>query len=192
MTTPDITYKVKNSADTFVELPDGKTVPTNAGTYQASITLGNGENAVTANVEYTIAQVRLIITAKSTVIDYGSAPIDDGVEYQGFVNSETESVLGGKLELDHEYTRYGNVGEYDITPKGLTSNNYEISFVPGKLKVNPKLVTITWNNTTDRTYDDGNGEVSATAEGLVNGDKIGVTIKDNLLTSCPRRMPTSP
>ena len=152
--------------------------PTNAGTYYASVTVGTE----TATVKYTIAPARLVITARSTVIDYGSEPVNDGVEYQGFVNNETEAVLGGDLEFDHAYNRYGNVGDYDITPKGLTSRNYDITFLPGKLQVKPRLVTITWNNTTGRTYGDNGGEVTATANGTVNGDVIGVTVSGNELT----------
>ena len=164
-------------AEPYQQLENGAE-PTNAGTYYASVTVGTE----TATVKYTIAPARLLITAKSTVIDYGSEPVNDGVEYQGFVNNETEAVLGGDLEFDHAYNRYGNVGDYDITPKGLTSRNYDITFLPGKLQVKPRLVTITWNNTTGRTYGDNGGEVTATANGTVNGDVIGVTVRGNELT----------
>ena len=164
-------------AEPYQQLENGA-VPTNAGTYYASVTVGTQ----TATVKYTIAPARLVITARSTVIDYGSEPVNDGVEYQGFVNNETEAVLGGDLEFDHAYNRYGNVGDYDITPKGLTSRNYDITFLPGKLQVKPRLVTITWNNTTGRTYGDNGGEVTATANGTVNGDVIGVTVSGNELT----------
>ena len=34
---------------------------------------------------------------KNKTITYGEAPANDGVEYNGLVNSETESDLGGTL-----------------------------------------------------------------------------------------------
>ena len=65
LTAPKITYKVKNSKDEFVALPDSETAPTNAGTYQASITVGEGENVKTASVEYTIAKATPTINWQS-------------------------------------------------------------------------------------------------------------------------------
>ena len=68
-------------------------------------------------------------------ITYGDEPSDNGVEHNGFVNSETESVLEGTLSYDYNYPQGGNAGSYTIMPKGLTSDNYEISFEAGTLTV---------------------------------------------------------
>ena len=53
----------------------------------------------------------------------------------GVVNSEMESILGGTLSYDYNYSQGGNVGSYTITHKGLTSDNYDISFAAGTLTV---------------------------------------------------------
>ena len=149
--------------------------PTNAGTYTASITVGTGESAATASVEYTIAKAGLTVTANDHTITYGDAPAHNGVTYDGFVNSESASNLGGTLAYTYNYTQFGNVGGYTITPSGLTSNNYDITFVPGTLTVAQREVTLTWNNTDGRTAGDGK-YVTATAGNLVNSDVVTVTV----------------
>ncbi len=172
--TPTIVYKKGNAVL--------EAAPTAAGTYTASITLtgvNTGANAtgdVTASVTYTISKVPLTVTANNKTITYGDAPTNAGVTYSGFVNSETESVLDGTLDYDYNYAQYGNVaGEYTITPKGLTSSNYDISFVPGTLTVNQKEVGLSWTNTSF-TYNGLPQKPTATATGLVNGDAVAVTV----------------
>lgn len=53
---------------------------------------------------------------------------DGSVSYEGFVGGEDESVLGGELTL--ERVDNGD-GTYTVTPSGLTSENYNITFVSG-------------------------------------------------------------
>ena len=153
--------------------------PVNAGDYIARIQLGEAS----VNVSYTIEKVRLLVTANSTVIDYGTAPMDDGVSCQGFVNDEGIDDLGGTLTYDHTYRQFGDVDEYTITPGGLTSDNYDISFLPGTLEVRPRTVTLTWHNTEDRIYADDEGAITATVSNAVNGDRIGVTVTGGELTA---------
>ena len=153
--------------------------PVNAGDYIARIQLGEAS----VSVSYTIEKVRLLVTANSTVIDYGTAPMDDGVSCQGFVNGEGIDDLGGTLTYDHTYRQFGDVGEYTITPGGLTSDNYDISFLPGTLEVRPRTVTLTWHNTEGRIYADDEGAITATVSNAVNGDRIGVTVTGGELTA---------
>ena len=146
--------------------------PVNAGDYIARIQLGEAS----VSVSYTIEKVRLLVTANSTVIDYGTAPMHDGVSCQGFVNNEDIDDLDGTLTYAHTYRQFGDVGEYTITPGGLTSDNYDISFLPGTLEVRPRTVTLTWHNTEGRIYADDEGAITATVSNAVNGDRIGVTL----------------
>ena len=153
--------------------------PVNAGDYIARIQLGEAS----VSVSYTIEKVRLLVTANSTVIDYGTAPMDDGVSCQGFVNGEGIDDLGGTLTYAHTYRQFDDVGEYTITPGGLTSDNYDISFLPGTLEVRPRTVTLTWHNTEGRIYADDEGAITATVSNAVNGDRIGVTVTGGELTA---------
>ena len=90
-----------------------------------------------------INKAPLTVTANNKSITYGDAPANDGVQYSGFVNGETESVLGGTLSYDYNYDQYGDVGDYTITPKGLSSDNYDINFVSGTLTVNKAEPAVT-------------------------------------------------
>ena len=153
--------------------------PVNAGDYIARIQLGEAS----VSVSYTIEKVRLLVTANSTVIDYGTAPMNDGVSFLGFVNGEDIDDLDGALTYTHTYRQFDDVGEYTITPGGLTSDNYDISFLPGTLEVRPRTVTLTWHNTEGRIYADDEGAITATVSNTVNGDRIGVTVTGGELTA---------
>lgn len=104
---------------------------------------------------FTIDKKSLEITAKNKSIGYGDEPDNDGVTYDGFVvpeTEDTEDVFGGTLEYSyttsgddpHPYTpydpQYGNQGNYVITPGGLTSTNYDITFIPGTMTVTKKSI----------------------------------------------------
>ena len=126
--------------------------------------------------DYTIAKASLTVKANDNTITYGDRPDNFGVTYSGFVNSENESILKGTPAYDYSYEQFGDAGNtYTITPAGLTSDNYEITFVSGNLTVNQKEITLNWDNVTGRVYKDGKA-VSAAAEGIVNGDDVNVKV----------------
>ena len=149
----------------------------NAGTATATITNQSGGNyyVIGGSVDFVITTVPLTITANPHTITYGDAPDNNGVTYTGFVNNESQSVLGGQIGYTYSYTQYGDVGDYTITPSGHTSDNYAITFNPGTLTVTPKEVGLTWG-TTELTYSGVNQEPTATATGTVNGNELGVTV----------------
>ena len=157
---------------------------TNAGTATVNIIDNEGGNYIVyGSKNFTINKKDLTVTAKPKIITYGEVPSNDGVTYSGFVGEETSTELEGSLDYDYSYVQYGDVGDtYTITPKGLTSNNYNISFVPGTLTVIQKEVGLTWNPTDSSTpiatYDGQSHAptVTANAADLVNGDVISVTV----------------
>lgn len=177
-------YRIGDTGDWATTLPKA----TNAGSYNIYyyVTPDGNHTAIddfgTAEspkgpIEVTIGKVPLTVTANNHSITYGDAPANNGVEYSGFVNSETAAVLGGTLAYNYNYAQYGDVGNtYTITPSGLTSSNYDISFVAGTLTVGQKEVGLTWSTPTTFTYDGEEHAPTATATGLVNSDEIGVTV----------------
>ena len=125
---------------------------------------------------FTIIPAQLTVTANNHTITYGDAPAGNGVTYSGFIGTEDESVLGGTLDYDFSYTQYGDVGNtYTITPKGVASNNYNITFTSGSLAVTPKTVGIDWTDI-EFTYNGSEQVPNATATGMVNSDDIGITV----------------
>ena len=91
---------------------------------------------------FTIDKAPLTVTAKDKFIVYGNEPANDGVEYSGFIGEENESVLGGELSYSYSYKKLDKVGEYTITPSGLISGNYEITFAAGTLTVKKADVSV--------------------------------------------------
>jgi hypothetical protein len=112
----------------------------NAGYYTAVLYAGDEE---VHSLSFQVTKVDLIITANDNTIYYAYAPADAGVTYDGFVNGETQAVLGGTLQYAHGYSRYDSTGIYGITPAGLTSTNYNIKFERGFLTVKKLPVTAT-------------------------------------------------
>lgn len=127
---------------------------------------------ITAKIE----TVPLSITAKDHSITYGDTPANNGVEYSGFKGGDTESVLSGSLSYVYSYSQYGDIGStYTITPSGLSSGNYEITYNSGTLTVNQKEVGLDWSNT-PLTFTGVSQAPGATATGTVNNDEISVTV----------------
>ena len=161
------------------------TIPTgkNAGTeyYYCEVTDSAAISTVKSKAaKVTVGKKGLIVTAKDKTITYGDTPNNDGVNYSGFVNGEGASSLGGSLSYDYSYSQYGDVGNsYTITPKGLTSNNYSISFKSGKLTVEKKPVTASGIKAKDKDYDgkdDAELDFSEAAlAGKIEGDDLSVT-----------------
>lgn len=152
-------------------------VPVNAGTWQIKIQTpqtGNYKAATLTDPEwrFTINRAPLTVTANACTITYGEAPKGNGVSYSGFAGSDTAGDLGGTIKYDFDYTRYGSIGSsYTITPGGLTSDNYDITYQSGTLTVKAKEVTVSAQDSVDVQYD-GNektGSASYTFSGLVSG-----------------------
>ena len=169
-------WEKKNSDNSWSSVSD---TPKDAGKYRGIAVIGETDNyqgANTTTAEFTISKAALTVTARPKTITYGDAPANAGVEYSGLVNNEAEAVLNGTLDYDYTYAQFGDVGNgYTITPKGLTSDNYEISFVAGTLTVDQKEVGLMWSHT-PLTYTGKPQAPAATATGTVNNDQITVTV----------------
>ncbi len=174
--TPDI--DVPDSLKPFVKDTDYKVYcydNVNAG--EATLVVeGIGKYAGTIETIFIINKAPLTVTAKNDTIVYGDEPSNAGVEYSGFVGNDDESSLDDSLTFSYEYGQYGKPGVYAIIPSGPRSENYEIEFVEGKLIVEPKRISIVWEDDTLFTYDGETHAPNATANGIVNNDSCGLTI----------------
>lgn len=91
-------------------------------------------------VSFSVGKAALTVTADNVTVAYGEPKPDFTAQITGFVNGEGKGDLTGTLEFDCAYAAGSPVGTYPITPKGLTSNNYSISFVDGTLTVTENAV----------------------------------------------------
>ena len=158
----------------------------NAGNYTLtpSATANSGYSVANyditpTNGTFKINKAALTVTANSENITYGDDKPTFSVSYSGFVNNENESVLGGSIVLECGYVKYGNAGTYSITPKGLKSGNYAITFESGTLTVSEKQITATISLLSDSIYVTDHvlsvANPSVAFSGLVNGDTLTVT-----------------
>ncbi|KAI9550166.1 hypothetical protein GHT06_003538 [Daphnia sinensis] len=128
---------------------------TDAGTATITVT-GIGNYSGTRTVTFVITKAVLIITADDKSKVYGTTDPSLTPNYDGFVNNETETVLGGTLVI--ERVAGESAGEYTITASGYTSTNYEITYVTGEFVINPKAINntdVTVSTINDLVY---NGE----------------------------------
>lgn len=91
-------------------------------------------------VSFSVSKAALTVKAEDKSITYGDAAPVYTATYTGFVGDDGAEDLTGTLTFTCAYTKGSPVGTYPITPKGLTSNNYSISFVAGTLTVTENAV----------------------------------------------------
>lgn len=165
-----------NIPGTFVYSPAVGTL-LSAGNHNLSVTFNPTDNVnysqTTSTVSITVEKASLSVTANNVSKVYDGIPFSggNGVVYSGFVNNENESVLSGSLTYSGTSQGATVKALYVITAGGLSSSNYNITFIDGILSIGKQLLTVTANNAT-KTYDGlgytgGNGVVYS---GFVNGE----------------------
>jgi hypothetical protein len=94
----------------------------------------------------TVNKAALTVAAKNETVTFNDAPPVYSVNYSGFVADDDENDLLGSLAFDCPYAAGSAVGTYRIMPDGLTSGNYEITFMPGTLTVDELILTVTFED----------------------------------------------
>lgn len=114
---------------------------TNAGTYTIFFKVVDNETQAdyVGSVTLTISPAKVTIKVEDVTITYGETPAYSHT-VTGLVKDET---LSGEAVYSGAGT---DAGDYEISVSGLTaSDNYNVSFVPGKLTIDKKPATVTWN-----------------------------------------------
>ena len=133
----DVDYTVAYSNNIAAALSTATTAPTVTITAVAT----SEKYAGTATKTFTINKKALTVTAENKSVTFGDEAPAYTVTYDGFVNNETNAVLGGTLSYACNYVKNQTAaGTYDITPSGLTSDNYAITFTKGTLTVGKKAL----------------------------------------------------
>jgi len=138
--------------------------------YSSNNTEGSG------SITITVDKALLTVTAKDKSITYGDEPAGNGLAFSGFVKGDTSAVLKGEAVYSFDYARYANVGNsYRITPSGLSADNYSITYLPGKLTVEPKEAALEWSHTS-YSYTGDAFKPAAAVSNLVNNDSCTVSV----------------
>ena len=112
------------------------------GTYDITVgTLAASDNYAIAftGAALTINKKSLVIKADDVKVVCGNKPKDFTSTFNGLVNGDKAEDLG-KVIYACSYTVESATGTYDITPSGVTNNNYDIVFVAGKLYARPVAI----------------------------------------------------
>ncbi len=147
--------------------------PTASGTYTLTVAVtDSASNTATCTLPLNVSKTALTVTANNATMTYGSTLPTFTVTYSGFVNGDTAASLGGALAFTP--TTVSGAGTFPITPSGLTSNNYTITFVNGSLTVNKATLTVTANNQSMTYGGTVPTPLTYAITGFVNGDTQSV------------------
>ena len=134
---------------------------TNAGTYTIYFKVVDNDTLAehVGYVTLTINKKAVTVKVDDVTITYGETP--------AFSCTVTGLVDGETLSGEAVYSGAGkDVGEYVISVSGLTaSDNYNASFVTGKLTINKKTAEVAWTIAESYVYNDGQPSPTATYDG---------------------------
>ena len=209
-----VSYQKQTSTDpvTYEDVSEVKDV----GTYVAIVTAtidGNYTFAAVTSNPFEVGKPTLTVKADNINVEYGTFSPTYTATYTGFINGDTETDLDGTLSFACDYTWNSNTGRtYVITPGGLTSDKYDISYQTGTLTVITAAIdyiggTITLDeNGYDITLDEGAGSANPLPSGTIDNLDYSRTLAApgtgegdaeiggeaaNLYTVCLPKAPTS-
>ena len=128
----------------FASEGTAKNAKVEAGGYEITAVLTKNETenlilAVSGTGTLTVLPAKLTIQVNDVSRIYGEPNPALSVSYNGFVNGENESVLNGTLVLAYNEsineTTAVDTYENVTTASGLTSGNYDITYVPGNVTI---------------------------------------------------------
>lgn len=165
-----ITYGTTADDRTLTSSPVYK----NAGEYTIYFKVVDNETQADyfGSVTLTINKKAVEIKVNDVTITYGDTPAFS-CTVTGFVNGETHSVeaVYTVKTLSGEVINIGagtdtDAGEYKIFVSGrIASDNYTVTVKPGKLTIDKKEATVTWNIAESYVYNDGQSSPTATYDG---------------------------
>lgn len=133
----------------LTKMPQLKTEATknsNVGVY--AIEIGDAESK-NYNINYekgqlTINKRLLTVSTKNYTREYGEDNPTFELSYSGFVNNEDESVLISMPKATTDATPYSDVGDYEISVNNGVAENYDFTYIGGKLTIEKAYQTLTW------------------------------------------------
>ncbi len=135
---PDFEYVTKGGSLGGTPIVTCKaTANSPVGVYDIVVAEGgvNSPYVTYVNGTLTITKAPLKIKAGTYTKNLGEDNPEFKLEYEGFVNGETETVLTKKPTVTCKATKESAVGEYPVSVSGAEAQNYEISYVNGTLSV---------------------------------------------------------
>lgn len=142
------------------------------GKYQITPSDAEAKNYAINYEQGELAIVKRSLTATSHCSrSYGEDNPVFPIEYDGFVNNETESVLSIKPTGTTTATKTSKVGEYPITISGGEAMNYDFVYKKGVLTVTKATLSAKVNDAT-KVYGENNPAFTIEYYGLKNGETV--------------------
>ena len=154
---PTFEYDVQGAQlDGVPEITCEATKESPVGTYAIVVKQGTVKNynVTFANGTLTVTKAPLTISTGNYTKKQGEPMPTFKAVYNGFKNNETENVLTKKPLITTTATETSAPGEYLVTVTGAEAQNYDISYINGKLIIinkEKKHQTITWNQNIQAT-----------------------------------------
>lgn len=165
--TPKINITYSGTSYDGTVYTNSTTVPVKPGEYTvvAAVDTASGYTGrATAILKIGKASLTVTVTAitagTTDKVEYGTDITNLGthfeLSYNGWVNNDDRDSFGGTTatgdldftnkKLSTDYFRYAPIGTYEVFVSGVTSDNYEITFVSGTLTVEKANATVTVKN----------------------------------------------
>ncbi|MDE7300567.1 MAG: hypothetical protein K2N47_00200, partial [Clostridia bacterium] len=152
----------------------------NAGTHTATAVLNNNNYKLTNPTQpFVIDKAPLTVKPKAVTVTYGDKPVGNGYDCIGLLGGDIASaaVRGNPTYNLNKYKDARDTAYPDgVEISGLTSNNYEITYEAGSLKIDRRTVTLVWGGNTNLVYNAEAKNITATIINKVAGDDLGVTV----------------
>ncbi len=134
--------------------------------------------AVSENYELTYASGKLTVNKRSliakasnTTREYGDSNPIFKIQYDGFVNNETEADLISVPTLSCAANSQSGIGNYDINIIGGNATNYDISCEKGILSITKAPLQV-YVNDCSKDYGQQNPKFTTRYEGLKNNETV--------------------
>jgi filamentous hemagglutinin family protein len=150
---------------------DGTPATANVGLYDVVAAYSGYDTTVTNGLAVTKKGLTVTANDDSKTYDGLAYHGGNGVSYDGLVNGDTS--VDGTVVYGGSAQGAKNAGGYTISASGLTSGNYDISYVVGTLNVGKAVLTVTADDKS-RTYGDNNPSLTVSYSGFVHGENKNV------------------
>jgi hypothetical protein len=161
-----------NVAGTFSYSPAAGTV-LGSGTHNLSVTFtpADGANYTTAAASASIVIAPAAVTVRTNSANkvYGEALPAFTAWGEGFVNGDSMASLGGALAFATSATSTSAPGSYAVTPSGVSSANYTITFAAGTLTVNKASTSLTLTTTPNPSLNNQTVQLRAVVAAVAPG-----------------------
>lgn len=147
-----------------------------AGSLTAAYKVAIDGATVEGEVSLEVAPRKLTVAAKNARKVYGEADSELGYEITEGELVEGESLNG--INATREAGESVRAGGYaiSVSQKKGANANYDITFEPGALTINQRLLTVTWG-TTEFVYDGKEHCPEATLGNVIGDDDLGATVE---------------